>query len=118
MCLYKLICPREHISETTVRSSTIFHACYTYGSGQWLGGGAICCLSGFMDDVMFTQATQKGLFSVTQQGQHGFHTAAHTETDPAAGVKVGRRYRRYGVLADAISVPTDSASEIYNFDTS
>ena len=31
------------------------------------------------------------------------------------GVKVGRHYRRYGVPADAISVPADSASEIVNF---
>jgi len=31
------------------------------------------------------------------------------------GVKVGRHYRRYGVPADAISVPADSASEIVKF---
>ena len=34
----------------------------------------------------------------------------------SAGVEVGRRhYRRYGVPADAISVPADSASEIVKF---
>ena len=32
-----------------------------------------------------------------------------------AGVKVDRHYRRYGVPADAISVPADSASEIVKF---
>ena len=32
-----------------------------------------------------------------------------------AGAKVGRHYRRYGVPADAINVPADSASEIVKF---
>jgi len=32
-----------------------------------------------------------------------------------SGVKVGRHYRRYGVPADAISVPADSAREIVKF---
>jgi len=31
---------------------------------------------------------------------------------------VGRHYRRYGVPADAISVPADSASEIVKFTVS
>jgi len=31
------------------------------------------------------QATRKGVYSVTQQEQHGFDTAAYAQTDPQEG---------------------------------
>ena len=57
------------------------------------GGAVICCAatSGFMDNVTFAHtgseyATPKEcILKVTQQGQHGFDTAAHTQTDPLGG---------------------------------
>jgi len=36
------------------------------------------------------QATRKGVYSVTQQEQHGFDTAAYAQTDPQEGGEQNR----------------------------
>jgi len=49
------------------------------------------------------------------QQKSRFNSASNSFSDINAGVKVGRHYRRYGVPADATSVPADSAAAVVKF---